>query len=132
MVYPPPSKCRAPFPGAPAALSRPTLLAALLAAGCASQGEDVRPVSPTPPPPASSTELNMGYDTAVRLGGAYLATRGYQVELVMAKMREGAWWLSYAAHQGAPQLDLRVDPRTGDVQLQKGPPETATTPAAPR
>jgi hypothetical protein len=103
------------------------LLTALLALGCAGPTEDVRPVSPAPPPPATSQILNLGYDQAVALGASFAQSRGYQMELAMAELVDGAWWLSYVAGPGHPGLKLRVDGTTGAVE----PLDAAPAPAPP-
>jgi hypothetical protein len=106
---------------------RMSLLPLVFAVGCGASGESVRPASPAPLPPASSQEFNFGYDQAVALGAAFAQSRGFQMELAMAKVVEGGWLLSYAAGEGQPHMDLYVDSHTGQVELVP-PPAPATAP----
>jgi hypothetical protein len=114
-------------PPLPAVSCRTASVVALLAVGCAGPEEDVRPASVAPLPPAASQVLNFGYDQAVALGAGFVSSRGHQMQLAMAKMDQGMWWLSYTAGAGQPGLDLRVDALTGRVEVVP-PPAPQTTP----
>ncbi|RKH10861.1 hypothetical protein D7V97_12615, partial [Corallococcus sp. CA053C] len=77
-------------------------------------------------PPPTSVTLTVGYDEAVRLGAAYARNLDYEVKLVTAKQDEASWWLHYAAPEGHPPLELRVDGQTAQVEPVPPPPSPAS------
>jgi hypothetical protein len=91
------------------------LAALLLTAGCAASGQTARPVSPAPREPPASLTQTVGQEQALQLGATYAQSLGYQVRLLTADMREGAWWLHYAAHHRPGELKLRVDAESAAV-----------------
>ena len=97
-----------PLPAALAAL-------ALACAGCAASGQTARPVSPAPRQAPASVTSTVGQGQAEQLGATYAQSLGYQVKLLTAEQREGAWWLRYAVYQRPGELKLRVDAESAVV-----------------
>ena len=95
---------------------RPSLaVLALAVAGCGAAGETARPVSPAPRQSPSSVTNTVGQNQAEQLGATYAQSLSYQVKLLTAEEREGAWWLRYAVYQRPGELKLRVDAESAVV-----------------